>query len=80
MSKTITLRIEDEVYKMLKTAANGEKRTISNFIQFAALNYLSSSSYVSDKEMEEIMNDKELKNCINLAMKDIDEGDYSIVS
>ena len=37
MSKTITLRIDDEVYKILKTAANGEKRTISNFIEFAAL-------------------------------------------
>ena len=80
MSKTITLRIEDEVYKMLKTAANGEKRTISNFIEFAALNYLSSSSYVSDREMEEIMNNKELKDSIYNAMKDIENGDYLIVS
>ena len=80
MSKTITLRIEDEVYKMLKTAANGEKRTISNFIEFAALNYLSSSSYVSDREMEEIMNDLDLKKSIYNAMKDIEKGDYSVVS
>jgi len=80
MSKTITLRIDDEVYKILKTAANGEKRTISNFIEFAALNYLSSSTYVTDKEMEEIMNDTELKNSIHNALKDIEKGDYSIVS
>ncbi|NOX66764.1 MAG: CopG family transcriptional regulator [Chlorobi bacterium] len=80
MSKTITLRIDDEVYQILKTAANGEKRTISNFIEFAALNYLSSSTYVSDKEMEEIMNDTELKNSIHNALKDIEKGDYSIVS
>lgn len=80
MSKTITLRIDDEVYKILKTAANGEKRTISNFIEFAALNYLSSSTYVSDKEMEEIMNDTKLKNSIHNALKEIEKGDYSIVS
>jgi len=80
MSKTITLRIDDEVYKILKTAANGEKRTISNFIEFAALNYLSSSTYVSDKEMAEIMNDTELKTSIHNALKDIEKEDYSIVS
>ena len=80
MSKTITLRIDDEVYKILKTAANEEKRTISNFIEYAALNYLSSSTYVSDKEMQEIMNDDNLKISLHNALKDIEKGDYSIVS
>ncbi|MCR1795822.1 CopG family transcriptional regulator, partial [Leptospira sp. id769339] len=32
MSKTITLRIEDPIYDIFKKAAEGERRTISNFV------------------------------------------------
>ena len=48
MPKTITLRIDENVYGLFKTAASAEKRTISNFIEYAALNYLTEESYVSD--------------------------------
>lgn len=58
--KTITLRIEDNLYNMFKNAAKGEKRTISNFIEYAALNYLTNESFVSDEEMEDILNDQNL--------------------
>jgi len=39
MPKTITLRIDEDVYGLFKTAASAEKRTISNFIEYATLNY-----------------------------------------
>ena len=32
MTKIVTLRMDEEIYNMLKSAASGEKRTISNFI------------------------------------------------
>jgi uncharacterized protein (DUF1778 family) len=37
MGKTITLRVEDDVYNTLKRAADGDSRTISNFIKHAAI-------------------------------------------
>jgi len=40
MTKTITLRLDDEIYRLLKTAAKGEMRTISNFLEYAAIKYL----------------------------------------
>jgi len=79
MSKTITLRIDDDIYSLLKAAANGEKRTISNFIEYAAVNYLSLSSYVSDSEMNEIENDEKLKKEISKGLKDISSGNFKIV-
>ncbi len=79
MTKTITLRIDEEIYNILKSAASGEKRTISNFIEYAALNYLSSNSYVSDSEMNEIINDKNLKDGLRKGMDDVKNGNYIIV-
>ena len=53
--KTITVRVDDNVYNILKKAADGERRTISNFIENASLSYLTNEIYVSDHEMAEIM-------------------------
>ncbi len=58
--KTITLRIEDDVYNILKKAADGERRTISNFLENASLSYLTNEIYVSDYEMNEILKDAAL--------------------
>lgn len=58
--KTVTMRVDDSIYQMIKTAADGERRNISNFIEFATMQYLASSQYVDDVEMNEISNDKEL--------------------
>ena len=51
MSKTITLRLDDDIYNMLKKAADGEKRNISNFIEYATISFLSKEAFVSDEEM-----------------------------
>jgi len=80
MTKTVTLRMDEEIYNILKSAASSEKRTISNFIEYAALNYLSSNSYVSDNEMNEILNDKNLMDGLKKGMDDVKKGNYVIVS
>jgi len=59
MSKTITLRMDDSAYETFKKAANGQKRSISNYIEYAAMNYLFNNSTVTDDEMEEILLSKE---------------------
>ncbi|MCF7929859.1 MAG: ParD-like family protein [Spirochaetales bacterium] len=76
MPKTITIRIDDDTYEMIKTAAEGERRSISNFIEYAAVNYLAEESFVTDNEMEEILNDKKLLERLEKSKKEIAEGKY----
>ena len=77
--KTVTMRVDDSIYDMIKLAADGQKRNLSNFIEFATMQYLTSSQFVDNDEMSEIMNDKELvKNLID-GLNDFKNGDYTIV-
>ncbi len=76
MSKTITVRIDDTVYELFKKAADGQKRTISNYIEFATLNYLVNDSMVDDSEMIEILSfEKDLKK----GLADISAGRYKVL-
>ncbi len=77
--KTITIRVDDSIYQMIKTAANGQKRNISNFIEYATLQYLTSSQYVSDAEMNKILKDKELVKNLEIGLEEAKNGDYNIV-
>ena len=79
MAKTITVRVDEDSYKMIKTAANGVRRTISNFLEFATLSYILNESYVSDNEMDTILSNKELLRSLKKGEKDIKEGRYKIV-
>ncbi len=77
--KTVTMRVDDAVYQMIKTAADGQRRNISNFIEYATLQYLTSSQYVSDAEMNEILNDKELVKSLENGLEEVKNGDYDLV-
>ena len=77
--KTVTMRVDDAIYQMIKTAADGQRRNISNFIEYATLQYLTSSQYVSDNEMNEILNDKELVKNLEIGLEEAKNGDYTIV-
>jgi len=59
--KTVAVRVDDNVYSLLKKAADGEKRTTSNFMENASLSYLTNELYVSDYEMDQILNDAQLR-------------------
>lgn len=73
------MRVDDSIYDMIKLAAEGQKRNISNFIEFATLQYLTSSQFVENDEMAEIMNDKELVKNLMDGLNDFKNGDYTIV-
>ncbi|PHS31262.1 MAG: CopG family transcriptional regulator [Sulfurovum sp.] len=77
--KTVTMRVDDSVYNMIKLAAEGQKRNLSNFIEFATMQYLTSSQYVENDEMAEISNDKELVQNLMNGLEDFKKGDYTIV-
>ena len=79
MGKTITIRIDDETYEKIRSAADSEKRSISNFMEYATLNYLESSSFVSGEEMREIAENPKLLHSLKQSLDDIHEGRYRIV-
>ncbi len=79
MAKTITIRVDDRVYEIFQKAANGERRSISNFIENAALAYITNEQFVSDEEMEDIRTDKKLLQNLKKGIEDIEKGRYKIV-
>jgi len=79
MGKTITIRIDDATYQRIRSAAEAEKRTISNFMEYATVAYLENSSFVSDEEMDQLVHSKELMSRLQQSMQDIKRGNYRIV-
>jgi uncharacterized protein (DUF1778 family) len=77
--KTVTMRVDDSIYDMIKLAAEGQKRNLSNFIEFATMQYLTSSQFVDAEEMNEISSDKELVENLMNGLEDFKNGDYKIV-
>jgi len=76
MSKTITVRLDDTVYEMFKKAAEGQKRTISNYVEYATLNYTVNETTVDDAEMTEIM---AYSDELQKGLSDIRAGRYTII-
>ena len=76
MAKTITLRVDDNIYKTLKRAADGDRRTMSNFIEYATIHYILNNNTVDDNEMTEIM---PYKKEIKKGLDDIKKGRYRII-
>ena len=76
MQKTITIRIDNTIFDIFKKAAEGQKRTISNYMEYAALNYTINESIVDDEEMQEILEfEKDLKK----GLSDISAGRYKVI-
>ena len=67
MSKTVTLRLKEDVYNAFIEAAKAENRSLSNLIETAALNKIREQQFVDDAEMADILSDQEL-------MKRIEKG------
>lgn len=61
MSKTITLKINEELYQILKKHAENENRSLTNFIETATLKYIDQIEFVDEFEMEEINQNSDLK-------------------
>ena len=54
MSKTVTLRLGENIYDMFRLMAERENRPMSNFIETAVLRYLQEHEFADDFEMTEI--------------------------
>ena len=73
------MRVDDSIYDMIKLAAEGQKRNLSNFIEFATMQYLTSSQFVENDEMNDILEDKNLVKNLMSGLEDFKKGDYTIV-
>jgi len=71
MSKTVTLRLDDEVYRRFRRLAVRDNRPLSNFIETAALRYVEREQFVDDFEMDEIRSNKALNESLKRARRDV---------
>ncbi len=60
MTKTVTLRLGEEVYEEFREAAAAERRTLSNLIETAALARIRETQFVDDEEMTDILSNDAL--------------------
>ena len=60
MTKTVTLRLGEDVYQELREAATAERRPLSNLIETAALARVREAQFVDDAEMAEILSNEAL--------------------
>lgn len=73
MPKTITLRLDDDVYEELREAAEAERRPISNLIETAALTRIREQQFVDDAEMAELRASDNLMKRLEAGSKDARE-------
>lgn len=60
MSRIVTLRLADDVYRELREAATAENRPLSNLIETAAVSRIREARFVDDAEMAEILGNEKL--------------------
>jgi len=70
MSKTITLRLSDEIYSLFYSYAKDDNRSLSNFIETSALRYIREHEYASDLEMAEISGNEDIQRSLKRAYRD----------
>ena len=70
MSKTLTLRLDEKVYRRFRGLAQRDNRPISNFIETAALRFVEEHEFVDEFEMMEIENNTTLNRNIKAGLKD----------
>ncbi|MBW1863176.1 MAG: CopG family transcriptional regulator [Deltaproteobacteria bacterium] len=60
MSKTVTLRLKENVYQAFVEAAQADNRPLSNLIETAAFTKIREQQFADDLEIAEIMANQDL--------------------
>lgn len=74
MSKTVTLRLKDNIYRLFSSLVESDKRPLSNFIETSALRYIEEHQYVDEFEMDEIKGNVKLNKSLKRGIKDAMAG------
>ncbi len=70
MSKTVTLRLDEPVYRLFKEVAERENRPLSNLIETAAMRFVRDHETVDEFEMAEIRGNAELNRSLKRGHQD----------
>ena len=70
MSKTVTLRLDEEIYEEFREAARAQRRPLSNLIETAALLKIRELQFVDDAEMAEILANERLVESLRTGSRD----------
>jgi len=70
MSKTVTLRLDEPVYRLFKAVAERENRPISNFIETAVMRFVREHETADEFEMAEIRGNAELNRSLKRGYQD----------
>lgn len=79
MGKTVTVRLDDKTYRMIRSAAEADHRTISNFMEVATLSHILEDNFASDEEMGEILANKPLVKRLKASAAAAKRGKFRIV-
>jgi predicted transcriptional regulator len=74
MSKTVTLRLDDELYQKFKALAKVDNRPISNFIETAALRFIEERELADEFEMKDFRENVDLNRSLKRGLRDAKEG------
>jgi len=80
MTKTITLRLQEDKFQRFKQLAEYDNRSISNFIENVVLRFIEEDEYMDDFENDEILSNKELMGSIQRGAKSPWKGTASWLS
>ena len=80
MAKTVTIRVEDDIYKEFSRHAQEEKRSLSKFIEHAVVQYTKRSAFTDDEEMREIAEDDGLIKRMKQGVEDAKKGRGNFVA
>lgn len=70
MSKTVTLRLSDDVYQLFRQSAEDDNRPLSNFIETAAKRFIEQSELADESEVAEVRRDAALNRSIRRGQAD----------
>jgi predicted transcriptional regulator len=74
MAKTVTVRIEDDIYETFARHAEEERRSLSKFIEHAVIQYTKRTAFTDDEEIREITEDEGLIRRIKQGARDAKKG------
>ena len=70
MPKTVTLRIDDETYRIFQKRAEAENRALGNFIETAVKEHIREYDFADDSEMAGILANERLVERLRKGAKD----------
>ena len=70
MAKVVTVRLSDEDYRKIASAAKVERRPLSNFMTLMVTKGIEESDYVDTVEMDQILSNKALMAKLQAGQRD----------